>query len=289
RGWHRRGEGVGGGLGGGGGGWGGGGGGGGADGGARDALLRAAGRRRPPAAGARGGRHGEDRGRGPPVRRSGPGPRPRRRRDPSRRRRDGAGVGARRRERRPALTYHTEQWDAALHGGRDPLADRRFRLVAVGREHDQPVRNRRQPGQGAGGEIQQQQGVFRAEAAVQLSPAGIGEQVARMSGDRTGRDEKDAVHLVRRLGEGHVVFERVHDALGGADADPRVQRRPAEPPLPERDAPVAMGRGARHVPRRLGGPRVVPGRRDQGHERLTGRERRHEGVEPRARQGTTAP
>src|SRR5882762_10777416 len=85
--------------------------------------------------------------------------------------RDRSRVRRRRCRRRPALAHHAEQRDATLHYGADPLADRRLGLVAVGREDDESVRDRREPGERASGEIEEQQGILDPEAAVQLLPA----------------------------------------------------------------------------------------------------------------------
>src|SRR2546428_43406 len=85
-----------------------------------------------------------------------------------------------------------------------------------------------------------------------------------------GGDEEDAVDLVRRLGERHIVLERIHNPLGGREADGFVQRRVLEPQVHERDPPIGERRGAGHVPGGTRSPLQVPRRRHQRHECLSG-------------------
>ena len=195
------------------------------------------------------------------------------------RRRGGRGVGG------PALAHDAEQRNAPLHHGRDALTDGRFRFVAVRREHEQSVGHRRQPGERTGRKVEEQQGVFDPEAAMQLLPARVREQVAGVRRHRSRADEEHSVHLARRLGERHVVLERVDDSLGGCETDGLVKGGMLQPQVHEGDAPLAQRRGARDVPRRARGPLEVAARGHQRHEGLACDERRHEPVEARAWQG----
>ena len=192
---------------------------------------------------------------------------PHRGRDAPRRGRDRSRVRPR---RRPTLAHHAQQRHAALHYRGDPLANRRLGLVAVGRQHDQSVRDRREPGECARGEVQEQQRVLDPEAAVQLLPARVGEQVTRVRRHRACGDEEDAIDFVRRLGERHIVFERVHDPLGGREAHRLVQRGLLEPQVHERNPSVGERRGAGYVPRGTRGPLEVPRGRHQRDQGLSG-------------------
>ena len=188
----------------------------------------------------------------------------------------------------PALSHHADQWDAALQRRADPLADRRLRLEAVGREHDQAVRHGRQPGQRAGREIEQQQRALHAEPAVQLLPPLVSEQLARMRRVRARSDEKDVVDLVSGLRQRHAVFERVDDAFGGREPRHLVQRGVFDPEIDERDAAPVQRRRARHVPGGRRGPPQVAGGGHEGDQRLPVDERRDQIVETRAREWSGA-